>query len=126
VYSIGDLRYANESDLLSLGMSKPQFRKVKRHMPSSYNTALNNNTMLTSTTLGKLLVRKLTLRSTSNLTRSTLELNSNYERQGSSITSLNQQTNMGKHQQQKNIISQQNIQLIEKIGEGEFGTGKLN
>ncbi|CAF1327509.1 unnamed protein product [Rotaria magnacalcarata] len=122
VYSIGDLRYANESDLLSLGMSKPQFRKVKRHMPSSYNTALNNNTMLTSTTLGKLLVRKLTLRSTSNLTRSTFELNSDYEQQGSSITSLNQQTNMGKHQQQKNIISQQNIQLIEKIGEGEFGT----
>jgi hypothetical protein len=32
---------------------------------------------------------------------------------------------MGKSQQQKNIISQQNIQLIEQIGEGEFGTGKL-
>ena len=31
---------------------------------------------------------------------------------------------MGKAQQQKNIISQQNIQLIEQIGEGEFGTGK--
>lgn len=33
---------------------------------------------------------------------------------------------MGKHQQQqqKNIISQQNIQLIEQIGEGEFGTGE--
>jgi hypothetical protein len=31
---------------------------------------------------------------------------------------------MGKSQQQKNIISQQNIQLIEQIGEGEFGTGK--
>lgn len=32
---------------------------------------------------------------------------------------------MGKaQQQQKNIISQQNIQLIEQIGEGEFGTGK--
>jgi hypothetical protein len=30
---------------------------------------------------------------------------------------------MGKYQQQKNIISQQNIQLIEQIGEGEFGTG---
>ncbi|CAF0966375.1 unnamed protein product [Rotaria sordida] len=120
VYSIGDLRYANESDLLSLGMSKPQFRKIKRHIPSSYNTALNNNTMLTST-LGKLLVRKLTLRSTSNLTRSTFELNSNYDQQGSSITLLNQQTTMGKYQQQKNIISQQNIQLIEQIGEGEFG-----
>jgi len=56
VYSIGDLRYVNESDLLSLGMSKPQFRKIKRHMPSSSNTALSNNTMLTST-WGKLLVR---------------------------------------------------------------------
>ena len=33
---------------------------------------------------------------------------------------------MGKYQQQKNIISQQNIQLIEQIGEGEFGTGNLN
>ncbi|CAF3600044.1 unnamed protein product [Rotaria sp. Silwood1] len=120
VYSIGDLRYANETDLLSLGMSNPQFRKIKRHMPSSYNTALTNNTMLTST-LGKLLVRKLTLRSTSNLTRSTFELNSNYDQQGSSITSLNQQITMGKYQQQKNIISQQNIQLIEQIGEGEFG-----
>ncbi|CAF2753371.1 unnamed protein product [Rotaria sp. Silwood2] len=121
VYSIGDLRYANESDLLSLGMSKSQFRKIKRHMPSSYNTTLsNNNTTLTST-LGKLLVRKLTLRSTSNLTRSTFELNSNYDQQGSSITSLNQQTTMGKYQQQKSIISQQNIQLIEQIGEGEFG-----
>jgi hypothetical protein len=32
---------------------------------------------------------------------------------------------MGKSQQQKNIISQQNIQLIEQIGEGEFGTGDL-
>jgi hypothetical protein len=50
-------------------------------------------------------------------------LNSNYERRGCSITSLNQQTTMGKYQQQKNIISQQNIQLIEQIGEGEFGTG---
>jgi hypothetical protein len=56
VYSIGDLRYVNESDLLSLGMSKPQFRKIKRHLPSSSNTALSTNTMLTST-LGKLLVR---------------------------------------------------------------------
>jgi hypothetical protein len=37
---------------------------------------------------------------------------------------LNQQIMMGKSQQQKNIISQQNIQLIEQIGEGEFGTGK--
>ncbi len=36
---------------------------------------------------------------------------------------MNQQTTMGKYQQQKNIISQQNIQLIEQIGEGEFGTG---
>jgi hypothetical protein len=26
---------------------------------------------------------------------------------------------------QKNIISQQNIQLIEQIGEGEFGTGNF-
>ncbi len=33
---------------------------------------------------------------------------------------------MGKYQQQKNIISQQNIQLIEQIGEGEFGTGNLS
>lgn len=57
VYSISDLRYANEPDLLSLGMSKPQFRKIKRHMPSSYNTTLSNNTMLSSTTLGKLLAR---------------------------------------------------------------------
>lgn len=32
---------------------------------------------------------------------------------------------MGKHQQQKNIILPQNIQLIEQIGEGEFGTGKI-
>jgi hypothetical protein len=32
---------------------------------------------------------------------------------------------MGKYQQQKNIISQQNIQLIEQIGEGEFGTGNV-
>jgi hypothetical protein len=56
VYSIGDLRYVNESDLLSLGMSKPQFRKIKRHLPSSSNTTLSNNTMLTST-WGKLLVR---------------------------------------------------------------------
>ncbi|CAF0718876.1 unnamed protein product [Adineta steineri] len=103
-------------------MSKPQFRKIKRHLPSSFHSTQSNNTMLTST-LGKLLVRKLTLRSsTSNLSRSTLELNSNYERQGSSITSLNQHTTMGKYQQQKNIISQQNIQLIEQIGEGEFGT----
>jgi len=52
-------------------------------------------------------------------------LNSNYERHGSSIISLNQQPTMGKSQQQKNIISQQNIQLIEQIGEGEFGTGNL-
>ncbi|UJR31073.1 hypothetical protein I4U23_018582 [Adineta vaga] len=122
VYSIGDLRYVNESDLLSLGMSKPQFRKMKRHLPPSSNSTLSNNSMLTST-LGKLLVRKLTFRSsTSNLSRSTLELNSNHGQQGSSITSLNQQTTMGKNQQQKNIISQQNIQLIEQIGEGEFGT----
>lgn len=56
VYSIDDLRYVDESDLLSLGMSKPQYRKIKRHMPSSYTTALSNNGMLTST-LGKLLVR---------------------------------------------------------------------
>jgi hypothetical protein len=56
VYSIGDLRYVNESDLISYGMSKPQFRKIKRHLPSSSNTVLSNNTMLTST-LGKLLVR---------------------------------------------------------------------
>jgi hypothetical protein len=33
---------------------------------------------------------------------------------------------MGKYQQQKNIISQQNIQLIEQIGEGEFGTGSFD
>ncbi len=52
-------------------------------------------------------------------------MNNNYEQQGSSITSLNQQSTMGKSQQQKNIISQQNIQLIEQIGEGEFGTGDL-
>jgi hypothetical protein len=32
---------------------------------------------------------------------------------------------MGRYQQQKNIISPQNIQLIEQIGEGEFGTGKI-
>ena len=45
-----------------------------------------------------------------------------YERQGSL---LNQQINMGKaSQQQKNIISPQNIQLIEQIGQGEFGTGR--
>ena len=56
VYSIGDLQYVNESDLLSLGMSKPQFRKIKRHLPSSSNASLNNNTMFTST-WGKLLVR---------------------------------------------------------------------
>lgn len=56
VYSIGDLRYVNESDLLSLGMSKPQFRKIKRHLPSSSNASLTNNTMFTST-WSKLLVR---------------------------------------------------------------------
>jgi len=56
VYSIGDLRYVNESDLFSLGMSKPQFRKIKRHLPSSSNTTLSNNPTLTST-LGKLLAR---------------------------------------------------------------------
>ena len=56
VYTIADLRYVNESDLLSLGMSKPQYRKIKRHLPSSSNTALSNNPMLTST-WGKLLVR---------------------------------------------------------------------
>ena len=33
---------------------------------------------------------------------------------------------MGKTQRQKNIISQQNIQLIEQIGEGEFGTGNIS
>jgi hypothetical protein len=33
---------------------------------------------------------------------------------------------MGKYKQQKNMISPQNIQLIEQIGEGEFGTGKVN
>lgn len=33
---------------------------------------------------------------------------------------------MGRSQQQKNIISQQNIQLIEQIGEGEFGTGRFS
>ena len=38
--------------------------------------------------------------------------------------SLDQQSTMGRYQQQKNIISQQNIQLIEQIGEGEFGTGQ--
>jgi len=56
VYSINDLRYVNESDLISLGMSKPQFRKIKRHLPTSSNTNLTNNAMFTST-LGKLLAR---------------------------------------------------------------------
>ncbi len=47
----------NDYDLHTSDMSKPPaFEKIRRHLPSSSNLTLNNNTILTST-LGKLLVR---------------------------------------------------------------------
>ena len=46
-------------------MSKPQFRKIKRQLPSSSNLVLSNNAMLTST-WSKLLARVSTTSSYSN------------------------------------------------------------
>jgi hypothetical protein len=58
VQNIDDLHYINGSDLRALGMSKPQFRKLKRHLPSSAsNTPVNNHHSMFTSTLGKLLVR---------------------------------------------------------------------
>lgn len=80
--------------------------KFKRRIPSTSNLNLNNNTILTSSTLGKLLVRKLTHRSNTNMTKSTIDLN-NYQ-----VT----------NDKGKNLISKDHVQLIEEIGEGKFNT----
>ncbi|CAF3996547.1 unnamed protein product [Rotaria sp. Silwood2] len=107
VYSIGDLRYINDYEQFSSTMSKSPIEKIKHHISSSSNLTLSNNTMLTST-FGKLLVRKLTHRSIRNITKSTNDLNSNCEWYDSSIV-------------ENNMISKENIQFIERIGEGKFG-----
>ncbi|CAF3862306.1 unnamed protein product [Adineta steineri] len=110
VYSIGDLCSNNDYDRLPSDMSKPPFEKLKRHLPSSSNLTLNNSTILSST-LGKLLVRKLSHRSTTDVTKSATHLynnNNNYEQHDPS--NLN-----------KTMIVKENIQFIERIGEGKLG-----
>ena len=51
VYSIGDLRYLNESD-----STLPSMDRMRQHLPFASNLTLNNQSMLTST-LSKLLAR---------------------------------------------------------------------
>ncbi|CAF3336441.1 unnamed protein product [Rotaria socialis] len=107
VYSIGDLSYMNDREQFSSNMSKSQFEKLKSHIGSSSNLTSNNSTTLTST-FGKLLARKLTQRTVRNITKSTNDLNSNYEWYNSSIVD-------------KYMIRKENIQYVERIGEGRFG-----
>ncbi|CAM4746558.1 unnamed protein product [Rotaria magnacalcarata] len=107
VYSIGDLSYMNDHEQFSSNMSKSQFEKLKSHIGSSSNLTSNNSTTLTST-FGKLLARKLTQRTVRNITKSTNDLNSNYEWYNSSMID-------------KYMIRKENIQYVERIGEGRFG-----
>ncbi|CAF4023270.1 unnamed protein product [Rotaria magnacalcarata] len=107
VYSIGDLSYMNDHEQFSSNMSKSQFEKLKSHIGSSSNLTSNNSTTLTST-FGKLLARKLTQRTVRNITKSTNDLNSNYEWYNSSMID-------------KYMIRKENMQYVERIGEGRFG-----
>ncbi|CAF1083568.1 unnamed protein product [Adineta ricciae] len=90
-------------------MSKPQFEKIKRHLSSSSNLTLSNHTILTST-LGKLLVRKLTHRSPTDATKSTSDLSSgqHYEQPNSSTMDTK-------------MILKDNLKFIERIGQGKLG-----
>ncbi|UJR15588.1 hypothetical protein I4U23_002524 [Adineta vaga] len=109
VYSIGDLCYINDYDQPSSNMSKPQFEKIKRHLSSSSNLTLNNHTILTST-LGKLLVRKLTHRSTTDVAKSTIDLSHSQRHEQENSITMN-----------KKMIMRENIQFIERIGQGKLG-----